>query len=280
MHRLDTADGRLAMKASTPQLQTRPSTARLRTAVALALLTIVGTAFASSAQAGEISINELRGAPAAENSDSDRDGAAWTAEVIDAVNIRSAPRADAKVQTTTDSYAPYSGRRAILLVTGAAREASGQEWVRVRLPVRPNGTTGWMRREAVRLVATPLSIRVRLATRTLELWSGRTLIAVYPTGIGRSKTPTPTGRFAIEDKVETPPSERAVYGRYIVTLTAHSNVLMRFNGGDGQIGIHGSGTIGRVGRPSSNGCLILGDAPLRRIWKHVGRGTPIEISAS
>ena len=256
------------------------STTIRRAAMSLVVLAIASIAFASTARAGEISVNELVAQSAPSGPGTSGDGSAWTAEVIDAVNVRSAPSANAKVRMVTDSYAQYSGRRAILLVTGAYRDASGREWIKVRLPIRPNDATGWMRRDAVRLVTTPLRIRVRLAARTLELWSGQTRLGSYPSGIGKSQTPTPVGRFAIEDKVETRPSDRATYGRYIVTLTAHSNVLMQFNGGDGQIGIHGSGNLGRVGRPSSNGCLILGDAALRTIWKHVGRGTPIEISAN
>ena len=144
------------------------------------------------------------------------------------------------------------------------------------MTVRPNGTSGWMQRKDVRLIVAPLRIRVHLATRTLELWHGQTRVGIYPVGIGTSQAPTPVGRFAVDDKVVTRRSDRPSYGPYILTVTAHSNVLLRFNGGDGQIAIHGMGAAGRVGVAASHGCLVLSPAALRSVWRWVARGTPIE----
>lgn len=262
-----------------PRLQSR-APSRTAASRALLVLTLSLPAFANSANAGGVSVDELAGPVSAEQVSSSDAGTQWTAEVTDYAHIRSAPKDTAKTRTVTTSYARFSGRRAILLVTGAYREASGREWVRVLLPLRPNGTSGWLRRDAVRLISTPVKIRVHLGARRLDLWRGTTRIGSYPVGIGKRLTPTPTGRFAVDDKVETLPTDRAAYGRYILTVTAHSTVLKRFNGGVGQIAIHGSGTLGRVGVPSSHGCLILGNEALRMIWSQVGRGTPIEISAS
>ena len=73
-------------------------------------------------------------------------------------------------------------------------------------------------------------------------------------------------------------ADRETYGRFVVTLTAHSTVLTRFNGGDGQIAIHGSGSLGRVGRASSHGCIILGDAALTTVFRAVEPGTPVIVT--
>jgi lipoprotein-anchoring transpeptidase ErfK/SrfK len=130
----------------------------------------------------------------------------------------------------------------------------------------------------VHLATTTTRVVVRLDGRRLELWRGAQRVASYPAGIGRAATPTPTGTFAVEDTVVTPRADRGTYGRYIVTLTAHSEVLKRFNGGDGQIAIHGSGSLGRVGRPSSHGCVVLDDAALTAVFRAVGPGTPIIVT--
>ena len=204
--------------------------------------------------------------------------AQWTARVLGPADVRRVPRASAAIWFRTDGFAQYSGVPAVLLVTGAFREVSDREWVKVLLTARPNGASGWMRRTDVRLIVAPLRIRVHLAARTLELWRGKTRLSSYPVGIGTSQAPTPVGRFAIDDKVVTRPSDRPSYGPYILTVTAHSNVLFRFNGGDGQIAIHGIGVAGRVGVAASHGCLVLAPAALRSIWRWVARGTPIEVT--
>lgn len=132
--------------------------------------------------------------------------------------------------------------------------------------------------QSVHLATTTTRIVVRLDSRRLELWRGEQRVATYPAGIGRTVTPTPTGTFAVEDTVVTRTADRGTYGRFVVTLTAHSNVLKHFNGGDGQIAIHGSGSLGRVGRASSHGCVILGDAALMTVFHAIGAGTPVIVT--
>jgi hypothetical protein len=163
----------------------RHSIWRARVAATALLLLLVVPVTASSVPSGAIPASELTGqpvmglgpaAPATE----------WTARVLRPADVRRAPRANAAIWFRTDGFARYSGLPAVLLVTGAFREVSGREWVRVLMTVRPNGTSGWMQRKDVRLIVAPLRIRVHLATRTLELWRGQTRVGRYPVGIGRS----------------------------------------------------------------------------------------------
>jgi lipoprotein-anchoring transpeptidase ErfK/SrfK len=232
---------------------------------------------ASPGTASPISLNEVRTwqvpssihAPAS---------AAWTAEVLSTVKARVAPRRDAPVRTVLRSYTPYSTSPARFLATAAARDARGRDWVRVQIAERPNTSSAWVPADAVHLATTTTRIVVRLDSRRVEVWRGQRRVVTYPAGVGRTATPTPTGTFAVEDTVTTPTADRGAYGRFVVTLTAHSNVLKRFNGGDGQIAIHGSGSLGRVGRASSHGCIILDDDALTTVFSEVGPGTPVIVT--
>jgi lipoprotein-anchoring transpeptidase ErfK/SrfK len=234
-------------------------------------------AAASPGEASPISLNEVR---TWQNSTSIHTpaSAAWTAEVLSTVKARVAPRPDAAVRTILRSYTPYSTAPARFLATAAARDTRGRDWVRVQIAERPNMSSAWVPAESVHLATTTTRIVVRLDSRRLELWRGEQRVATYPAGIGRTVTPTPTGTFAVEDTVVTRTADRGTYGRFVVTLTAHSNVLKHFNGGDGQIAIHGSGSLGRVGRASSHGCVILGDAALMTVFHAIGAGTPVIVT--
>jgi lipoprotein-anchoring transpeptidase ErfK/SrfK len=265
------------MSAFPQELDERHSVWCARVTATALLLLLVAPVIASSEPNGGIPIDALRGQPVAALGP-DAPAIEWTARVLRPADVRRAPRTNAAVRFRTDGYSWYSGVPAVLLVTGASREVSGHEWVRVLLAVRPNGASGWMQRKDVRLIVAPLRIRVHLATRTLELWRGKTRLSRYPVGIGTPQAPTPVGRFAIDDKVLTRRSDRPSYGPYILTVTAYSNVLLRFNGGDGQIAIHGMGAAGRVGVAASHGCLVLAPAALESIWRSVARGTPIEVT--
>ncbi len=251
------------------------------TAIARRLLLVAMAALmlavAAPGQASPISLNEVRtwqGASASTTSTS----TSWTAEVLTTVKARVAPRRDAGVRTTLRSYTPYSTAPARFLATAAARDHNGRDWVRLQIAERPNTSSAWVPAAAVELQTTTTRIVVRLGARRLELWRGPRRVAEYPAGIGRAVTPTPTGTFAVEDTVATPQADRGTYGRYILTLTAHSDVLTRFNGGDGQIAIHGSGRLGRIGRASSHGCIIVGDAALTALFRVVGAGTPVIVT--
>lgn len=247
----------------------------------LLLVSMVAGILAGAApgEASSISLNEVRTwQTATPKSVATSTSTAWTAEVLSTVKARMAPRVDAGVRTILRSYTPYSSAPARFLATAAARDSGGRDWVRVQIAERPNTSSAWVPAAAVHLARTTTRIVVRLGARRLELWRGAERVADYPAGIGRAVTPTPTGTFAVQDTVVTPDADRDAYGRFILTLTAHSDVLRRFGGGDGQIAIHGSGSLGRIGRPSSHGCVIVSDVALANLFRKVTAGTPVIIA--
>jgi lipoprotein-anchoring transpeptidase ErfK/SrfK len=203
----------------------------------------------------------------------------WTARVLRTTVARSAPRASAPTWLEVPKNTPYSGREARLMVTGAYRDRSGKQWVRVQLALRPNGTTAWIPRSDVRLTATRYRIRVDLSARRLDLLRDGRRVASHPAGVGMPAYPTPVGRFAVEDMMKSLPSWRAKYGGYVFTITGYSDVLTAFEGGEGQSAIHGSGRLGKVGRAASFGCVVLSDDALADLFERIQPGTPVDIQA-
>lgn len=151
------------------------------------------------------------------------------------------------------------------------------DWLQVYLPTRPNLSTGWVRARDVRLRADPYRLQVQLRAHRLILWRDARPILRTPIGVGRAVSPTPTGRYFITDLVR-PPDPRGFYGPYAFGLSAHSRIFTTFEGGDGQIGIHGTDAPTGLGRDVSHGCIRVADARIVRLARTLPLGTPVDIS--
>ncbi|CAN5798461.1 hypothetical protein BH23ACT12_BH23ACT12_15450 [soil metagenome] len=146
------------------------------------------------------------------------------------------------------------------------------DWLKVRLPVRPNGATGWVRRDVVQVKSVPNHIVIEVAKRKLSAFKGDKLLMEVPVGVGTAKTPTPIGNFYVDFSVRNPGSP---YGAHMLSVAGFSNVLRNFGGGVGQIAIHGWGDDGSVGARSSNGCLRLLNKDVLKLAGMVAPGTPV-----
>lgn len=152
------------------------------------------------------------------------------------------------------------------------------DWVHVYLPVRPNGSSGWVRADDVVLATTDYRVEVRLAEHRLLLHRGAEVVLDVPVGIGRAEVPTPGGTYYIKELLQ-PPQPGGVYGAYAYGLSGYSPVLESFAGGQGVIGIHGTNEPELVGTDVSHGCIRLVDADVTRLVEEFGLplGTPVEI---
>ena len=169
-----------------------------------------------------------------------------------------------------------------LLVLAAARDRQGRCWVQVRLPERPNDAAAWIDAAPLLLRPTTWRIDVSLATRTLTLDHAGTATRRIRVVIGAPATPTPTGLFAIIGAWRSPLD--AFLGSWILALTAHSDVLHEFDGGDGRIGIHGRGgtsLLDPLGSARSHGCVRLANSAIDWLVRTIGvnqlPGTPVQI---
>ena len=151
-------------------------------------------------------------------------------------------------------------------------------WLRVFLPARPNGSTGWVRRADVTLRGVTYRVDVLRAAHLLRLYDNGRLVREFPVGIGTNDTPTPGGVFYLKELLQ-PPNPDGDYGPYAYGLSGFSNVLTSFNGGDGVIGIHGTNDPSSIGRDVSHGCIRMRNADITYLAGRLPLGTPVRILA-
>jgi lipoprotein-anchoring transpeptidase ErfK/SrfK len=153
-----------------------------------------------------------------------------------------------------------------------------QRWIQVYLPQRPNGSLGWTLSSDVNLVRDPERILVSLSTRSLELFNGSKVLFQTSVAVGSPDSPTPTGYFYVTEvlKLTGPPG---AYGPYALGLSGFSNTYMSFDGGPGQIAIHGTDQPWVVGQYASHGCVRLKNPQITVLANQVETGTPVDIVA-
>jgi lipoprotein-anchoring transpeptidase ErfK/SrfK len=154
--------------------------------------------------------------------------------------------------------------------------------LQVRLPWRPNDADGWINARNTFLEQTAWRIEVSTARRTLTLLYEGTRIRTVSIVVGKPSTPTPVGLFAVVWTVRWHPND--FLGSWVLELTAHSNVLQHFEGGDGTVGIHGRGgasLLDPLGSAASHGCIRLANEQIDWLVATVGQsglpGTPVHV---
>jgi lipoprotein-anchoring transpeptidase ErfK/SrfK len=149
-------------------------------------------------------------------------------------------------------------------------------WEQIYLPLRPNGSTGWVRDAALDLALDPYRVVVSLHEHALTVWKGDRIIQREPAGLGRSVMPTPTGTYYVVDLLKQP-DPSGIYGPYAFGLSAFSNVLYSFGGGPGQIGLHGTSEPWALGTNVSHGCIRISNAGITKLARILPLGTPVQI---
>jgi hypothetical protein len=157
-----------------------------------------------------------------------------------------------------------------------ARGADRRRWIRVRLPMRPNGTTGWVRREALgswHLNRSLLHVDRRARTAVLVrrgrvVWRSRV-------GIGRPGTATPAGRFYVRERIPNL-AGNPLYGPIAFGTSAYSR-LSDWPGG-GVIGVHGTDEPQLIPGRISHGCVRVPNGAIRRLARLIAVGTPVHIT--
>ncbi len=189
----------------------------------------------------------------------------------------SAPSAGASVVSEVAASRPITGTRTVLPVLGERKGAGGAEWLHVLLPGRPNGHTGWIRQRGTVSSSTGWHLVVDTSTRQLIVYDAGRRLRVFEAIVGKPSTPTPRGSFFVEEGIQLAPDQ--VGAPFALALSARSDVLQEFDGGPGQIALHGLAHIGGVlGTAVSHGCVRLGAASLRWLLARIGAGTPVTIT--
>ena len=172
-------------------------------------------------------------------------------------------------------YLTEDGFPEVYPVLRRLRARQGGVWLRIRIPMRPNGRTGWVRGAALgplhrvrtRLVVDKRRLRATLYRSGRPIWRS-------PVGLGKTRTPTPTGSFWIREKFRVG-SPGGIYGPRAFGTGAYSR-LSDWPGG-GVIGIHGTNQPYLIpGRPS-HGCIRIPNRAVRRLYRLMPIGTPMSI---
>ena len=186
-------------------------------------------------------------------------------------SMRDAPDGEPVVFSDPVANPTYFGTELALLVLNHE-----PGWLEVQLPVRPNGTTAWVPEAEFELSSHSFHAEVQLGKHRLRVWDGEELLVDTSAVIGTDETPTPLGRFYVNDLV---PSENPAgsYGPWILSLSAHSEVLDTFIDGRPVIAIHGTNRPDLLGTNSSNGCIRIPNDLVSLLAETVPLGTPVDI---
>jgi lipoprotein-anchoring transpeptidase ErfK/SrfK len=150
------------------------------------------------------------------------------------------------------------------------------DWLKVLLPLRPNGVTGWIKTSEVSTSDHDYRIEVQVGARKLTVWKGNDVFLEETVAVGAPATPTAVGTFYTTGLFETG-STQPVYGPYAYPLSGYSEVLFEFGGGDGQMGIHGTNDPSSLGHSVSNGCIRMSNASITKLATTLPVGVPVEV---
>ncbi|MGB7449110.1 MAG: L,D-transpeptidase [Ornithinimicrobium sp.] len=198
--------------------------------------------------------------------------------VVDQLQVFGAPRnpdtlgRPGRAELTLDRTTRVTGQLVLLALE------VGIAWTRVQLPVRPNGSIGWVRSSAVSLSGHDFAIDIALDAHLVVVTNGDREVLRSPVGVGRADRPTPGGDYFTTELLR-PPDPDGLYGPYAYGLSGYSDVLMDFRGGEGVIGIHGTNEPELVGTDVSSGCIRLPNEQIIRMVEQIGLplGTPVTI---
>lgn len=204
--------------------------------------------------------------------------------------VQAAPAPDLSYIATLSGATPYratpSGRAIGTLaatnpfgtpmVLALVGDPDGSGWLHVELPIRPNGSTGWIAASAASLTVTSYKVVVSLAARMLTVTDAGRVVVRTPVAIGAPATPTPPDQTYLWELIK-PDDASGPYGPYVFGLGEYSDAYSVFNGGDAQIAIHGQNEPWSIGQAASHGCVRLPNDVITQLAGVLPLGTPVSI---
>lgn len=234
---------------------TRPALRRLAGLLACAAAVSAGTATAAA------------GTPPAPRQE--------LAALLTSHQVVARPGGDAVVAAIA-SRRPITLGQTVLPVLDRDTTPDGAKWLRVLVPGRPNGRAGWIRSRGTVRAATAWHLVVNTSRPRVLAYRGGRLVRSFTAIVGTPSTPTPGGRFFVEESVQMLPGSTG--GPFALALSARSEVLQEFAGGPGQIALHGVDHLGGTfGTASSHGCVRLTGRSIRWLAARVSPGVPVTI---
>lgn len=198
------------------------------------------------------------------------EGESLVAVASDPVQVFSGPEQPAPFQVLEEFTILGSPR--VFLVENGPEDG----WVKLSLPVRPNGSTGWARSSDFRFEVVSHLVIIDLSDFRLVFLDSTNVLFDTPVATGSADNPTPTGRFFVTDVVELA-DHGGPWGPFAIGLSAHSDTITEFNGGDGIVGIHGTNRPSKIGQPVSLGCIRVPNDVITDLAALIELGTPVVI---
>ncbi len=191
------------------------------------------------------------------------------------IEPRTRPDPTAPTVTTLTNPTELGGPLVFQLVE--SQIPPNEEWVEVYLPVRPNGTTGWVRQAELELTRNPYRLEIDVSRHRLQVFRGDERWLETTVAIGTGATPTPVGEFYIIELLQVP-DPTGLYGPFAFGLSGFSETLTSFAGGDGVIGIHGTDEPEALGTDVSHGCVRVHNDVITTLAGMIPLGTPVRIT--
>jgi lipoprotein-anchoring transpeptidase ErfK/SrfK len=194
-----------------------------------------------------------------------------TVQITRPINVRSSPggpiagHLTARTEFDSATIVPVAKQRG--------------SWLGVISTQTPNNALGWIS-TGTGLVAyrTRWSVTASLGDRRVTVKEAGRVVQRFPVAIGTPSTPTPTGRFAVTDKLLTE-DPGSPYGCCILALSAHQSHTPQGWGGGDRVAIHATNLPETIGTAASLGCLRAPAEEVRRLVHSVPLGTVVTIRA-
>jgi len=195
--------------------------------------------------------------------------------------VRAAPDVGARVLTVVADLRPITSARTVLPALARRRDDRGRSWLLVRLPGRalggdPPPRAGWIRAAKTRRSSTAWHLVVDVSTRHVAVHHDGRRVRSFRAIVGAPSTPTPRGEYFVEENVRLA-ADRAG-APFALALSARSAVLQEFDGGPGQVALHGLDNIGgELGTAASHGCVRLAGTDIAWLAARIRPGVPVSI---
>jgi lipoprotein-anchoring transpeptidase ErfK/SrfK len=186
-----------------------------------------------------------------------------------------------KATATITAYKAPDGKSVLAKVKNPLRSRSvftvivdQGDYYYVNLPIRPNGTKGWIKKSDVTSFKNPFRVVISLSEKRLSVYEGDTPLMNEKIAIGKANTPTPTGEFYTYYVRKTSAKQKNGWGDFVIGLNGFGNNRSE---GEGRIGIHGTANTSTLGTFASAGCVRVSNAAITMMKNTLFLGTPVVI---
>jgi lipoprotein-anchoring transpeptidase ErfK/SrfK len=201
---------------------------------------------------------------------------AYWAPVVRRAVVRAQPRASGRIMTTLDTKTTDSETQNLVLILNQVDVSSKQTWYRVRLPILPNNSVGWVQAGNLgQLYKVNTHLYVDRAHFTATLKRNGKVVFKTIVGVGRSIWPTPRGEFYIRSELTN--FNDPFYGPIAFGTSARSATLTDWPGG-GFVGVHGTNQPEILPGRVSHGCIRMPNASILKLARLMPVGTQLTVS--